>query len=162
FTSVAPMDAGLVEYTYPLRANGYTGKSADKFSLQVRLKSQHPIQGIYSPTHAITTTRNSDKDAQIVFDKNQAPLDKDFQLYYGSAAKDVGLTALMHRPSGNAGYFLMLISPRAELARSQEVPRDMVFVLDTSGSMQGKRIVQAKKALKFCLDQLGDKDRFTI
>src|SRR5205814_7451006 len=74
-----------------------------------------------------------------------------------------GLTALTHRPNPEApGYFMILASPRAELSKEQEVPRDMVFVLDTSGSMQGKRIEQAKAALKFCLRQLGPKDRFAM
>src|SRR5581483_2516303 len=68
-----------------------------------------------------------------------------------------------HRPSpGQPGYFLMLISPRAELSRSQQVPRDMVFVLDTSGSMRGKRMTQARNALKYCLDNLTPGDRFGL
>src|SRR5262245_50641779 len=57
---------------------------------------------------------------------------------------------------------MMLISPRAELAKVQKVPRDMVFVLDTSSSMQGRRIEQARSALKHCLRGLGRKDRFAV
>src|SRR5262249_27267995 len=53
-------------------------------------------------------------------------------------------------------------SPRAELSKSQQAPRDMVFVLDTSGSMRGKRIVQARNALKYCLKNLTEKDRFGL
>jgi Ca-activated chloride channel family protein len=48
------------------------------------------------------------------------------------------------------------------LSKSQQVPRDMVFVLDTSGSMRGKRIVQARNALKYCLSQLTSQDRFGL
>ena len=57
---------------------------------------------------------------------------------------------------------MLLISPRAELSKTQQVPRDMVFVLDTSGSMAGKRIEQARNALKFCLRNLDAKDRFGL
>ena len=60
------------------------------------------------------------------------------------------------------GHFMLLISPRAELSQKQQAPRDMVFVLDTSGSMQGKRILQAKAALKYCLRNLDSKDRFGL
>ncbi|HYV35569.1 MAG TPA: VIT domain-containing protein, partial [Gemmataceae bacterium] len=162
FTSVAPMEGGIVGYTYPLKIESNSAKAIAKFSLEVKLKSQHPIHNIYSPTHAIATLRPNDKQATIVFEKNQALTSKDFQLYYTSAATDVGLTSLMHRPGDGPGYFLMLISPRYELSQSQKVPRDMVFVLDTSGSMQGPRIEQARKALKFCLDRLADNDRFAI
>ena len=49
---------------------------------------------------------------------------------------------------------MLLVSPRAELSKSQQVPRDMVFVLDTSGSMRGKRMTQASNALKYCLTNL--------
>src|SRR2546430_1239134 len=84
-------------------------------------------------------------------------------LYYSAGVKYVGRTALTQRlnPSQN-GYFMLLVSPRAELSKSQQVPRDMVFVLDTSGSMRGKRMTQARAALKFCVNNLGAKDRFAL
>src|SRR5262249_26305394 len=90
-------------------------------------------------------------------------LDKDFQLFYAISDKDVGLTALTHRPiSAENGYFLFLISPRVEISQDQQVPRDMVMVLDTSGSMRGPKMDQAKRALQYCLDNLGSKDRFAL
>src|SRR6516164_8721123 len=163
FTSVAPSDNGLVEYVYPLRTDGKAVETLQKFSLRVDLKSQHALQSIYSPTHAITLTRPNDRQAVVTFEKEQALLDKDFQLYYQAGGKDVGLTALSHRPaSGAPGYFLLLVSPRAELSKSQQVPRDMVFVLDTSGSMRGQRMTQARNALQYCLNNLGENDRFAL
>jgi Ca-activated chloride channel family protein len=163
YTSIADSDNGLVEYVYPLRTDARAPATLEKFSLKVNLKSQHALQNIYSPSHAVTMTRPNDKEAIVGFEKDQAVLDKDFQLFYTSSAKDVGLTALTHRPdSSQNGYFLMLIAPRTELSKSQQVPRDMVFVLDTSGSMRGKRIVQARNALKYCLSQLATQDRFAL
>src|SRR5262249_3194351 len=77
--------------------------------------------------------------------------------------KDVGFTALTHRPvSIEKGFFLFLISPRVELPKEQIIPRDMVLVLDTSGSMRGPKMDQAKRALKYCLDNLGERDRFAL
>ena len=163
FTSVASADKNLIEYVYPLRTDGKAARTLEKFSLKVELKSQHPIQTIYSPSHAITTQRPNDKTATIVFEKDQAILDRDFQLFYSLSDKDVGLTFLGHRPDPTQpGHFLMLLSPRAELSKTQQVPRDMVFVIDTSGSMRGKRIEQARNALKFCIENLGEKDRYTM
>src|SRR5262249_11737607 len=102
--------------------------------------------------------------ASVSFDKKQALLDKDFQLFYTTGDKDVGLTALQHRPiSTEDGFFMLLISPRVEMSKSQQIPRDMVLVLDTSGSMrEDDKIGQAKKALKYCLDGLTDQDRFAM
>jgi Ca-activated chloride channel family protein len=57
---------------------------------------------------------------------------------------------------------MILLSPRAELSKSQQVPRDFVYVIDTSGSMRGKRITQAKNALKYCLKNLNANDRFAL
>jgi Ca-activated chloride channel family protein len=163
FTSVANSDQGLVEYVYPLRADSKGARTLEKFTLEADLKAQHPLQSIYSPTHPITVTRVNDRHARVRYEGHGIALDKDFQLYYTSASKDVGLTALLHRPERSGdGHFMLLISPRAELSKSQQIPRDMVFVLDTSGSMQGRRIEQARSALKYCLKNLGAKDRFAL
>jgi Ca-activated chloride channel family protein len=163
YTALAPAEEGLVEYVYPLRTDARAVSTLEKFVLNVNLQSQHAIQNIYSPTHAITVTRPNDRQAVIAFEKEQAVLDKDFLLYYTAGGKDVGLTTLSHRPAaGSNGYVMLLISPRAELSRAQQIPRDMVFVLDTSGSMQGKRIVQARKALQYCLGNLTSRDRFAL
>jgi Ca-activated chloride channel family protein len=163
YTSVAQSDNGLIEYVYPLKTDGKTLSTLEKFSIKVDIKSQHPIQNIYSPSHAITMTRPNDKQAVVGFEKDEAALDRDFQLFYSAGGKDVGLTALAHRPTGgNPGYFMMLVSPRAELSKTQQVPRDMILVLDTSGSMRGKRMTQARNALKYCLGNLEKNDRFAV
>src|SRR5262245_24838298 len=163
YTSIADSDNGLVEYVYPLRTDARAPATLEKFSLKVNLKSQHALQNIYSPSHAVTMTRPNDKEAIVGFEKDQAVLDKDFQLFYTSSAKDVGLTALTHRLNPEKdGYFMLLVSPRAERSKSQQVPRDMVFVLDTSGSMRGKRMTQARNALKYCLKNLTANDRFAL
>jgi Ca-activated chloride channel family protein len=163
FTSVAARDAGVVEYIYPLKTDGKATSTLEDFSIQATIKSQHPIQNLYSPTHAITVTRPNDHEAVVQFDCNQALLDKDFQLFYGTGDKDVGFTTLTHRPiSTEKGFFMFLISPRMELSKDQFIPRDMVLVLDTSGSMRGPKMDQAKRALKYCLSNLDPRDRFGL
>jgi Ca-activated chloride channel family protein len=163
FTCVNASDAGLTEYVYPLRTDGKASRTLEKFTLDATIKSQHAVQNVYSPTHPIKVTRTSDHTARVSFEAQGGTLDKDLQLFYATGGKDVGMTVLTYRPvKDEDGYFLMLISPRAELSKSQQVPRDMVFVLDTSGSMQGAKMEQAKKALKFCLGRLDKQDRFAV
>src|SRR4029077_12686187 len=95
--------------------------------------------------------------------KNEAALDRDFQLYYQAGSKDIGLTAVAHRPNPDQnGYVMLLLSPRSELSKTQQQPRDFVYVIDTSGSMRGKRLTQAKLALKYCLKNLAAEDRFAL
>jgi Ca-activated chloride channel family protein len=163
YTSIADSDNGNIEYRYPLKADGKAFTTLEKFAMTVTLKSQHSLQNIYSPSHSITVRRPNDREATVGFENNQATLDKDFQLFYTTSNKDVGLTALAHRPSpGQPGYFMLLVAPRAELSKSVQVPRDMVFVLDSSGSMRGRRLTQAKAAMKYCISQLTPGDRFNM
>src|SRR5439155_27103491 len=127
-------DAGAVEYIYPLKTDGKATSTLEEFSVQATIKSQQPIQNIYSPTHAISISRPNDREATVKFDRNQALLDKDFQLFYATGDKDIGFTTLTQRPiSSEKGYFMFLISPRLELPKDQVIARDMVRVLDTSG-----------------------------
>ncbi|HMF17140.1 MAG TPA: VIT domain-containing protein, partial [Gemmataceae bacterium] len=70
YTAVAQNDAGLVEIVYPLR-NDKNAVALEKFSIAATLTSQHPIQSIYSPSHAITVTRKDDRHATVHFEKNQ-------------------------------------------------------------------------------------------
>ena len=57
FTAVAPQDNGVVEYVYPLKTDWKGTKTLEDFSVKARIKSQHPIQNVYSPTHAITVAK---------------------------------------------------------------------------------------------------------
>ncbi len=163
FTSVAAQDNGVVEYVYPLKTDGKGTKTLEDFSVKATLKSQHPLQNVYSPTHAIALTRHGDKQVTMTFERNQAILDKDFQLFYSVGNKEIGITPLAHRPvSAEEGYMLLLISPQLEVSKSKIIPRDLVLVLDTSGSMDAVKMDQARKALKHCLSNLNTGDRFGI
>lgn len=163
FTSVAPQDNGVVEYIYPLKTDGKGTKTLEDFSVKARIKSQHPIQNVYSPTHAIALSRIGDKEVAMQFERTQAVLDKDFQLFYSVGNKEIGITPMFHRPvSSEDGYFVLLISPQLEVSKSTIIPRDLVLVLDTSGSMDSVKMEQARKALKHCLSNLNSGDRFAI
>jgi Ca-activated chloride channel family protein len=163
FTSVASKEGNLVEYVYPLKTNRNLTGTLEEFSLTATIKSEHHVTNVYSPTHSISLQRTSDKEVVVTFDQKQALLDKDFQLFYATGDKDVGLTALMHRPPNrDKGHFALLIAPRIDLSKRYQVPRDLVLVLDTSGSMRGTKMEQARNALKYCLDNLGANDRFGL
>lgn len=163
FTSIAPQDNGVIEYIYPLKTDGKATKTLEDFSVKATIKSQHPIQNVYSPTHAIALNRHGDKEVSMTFERNQAMLDKDFQLFYALGNKEIGITPLFHRPvSAEDGHFMLLVSPQLEVSKTTVIPRDLVLVLDTSGSMDNVKMDQARKALKHCLSHLNPKDRFGI
>ena len=163
FTSVSQMEQGVVEYIYPLKTDGKGTRTLEEFSVKLSIKSQHPIQTVYSPTHAIDLKRKGDHEVAVEFEKNQATLDKDFQLFYGLGKQDIGLTPLVYRPvTSEDGYFMLLISPQVEQMKTTRIPRDLVLVLDTSGSMSDLKMSQAKKALKHLMSELGEGDRFGL
>ncbi|MCS7158927.1 MAG: VIT domain-containing protein, partial [Gemmatales bacterium] len=163
FASVCARENNAVEYVYPLKTDGKALQTLEKFSFRAQIQSQHPILNIYSPTHGITVSRKGERDATVSFEKDKAVLDRNFVLYYTLGGEQVGLTALAHRPNRDQdGYVCLLLAPRYEVSPSQRVPRDIVFVLDTSGSMTGKKIEQAKQALTMCLDNLPESDRFAL
>ena len=163
FSAVIPKEGKLVEYVYPLKTDGKAVQTLEKFSVTATVKSQHGVINVYSPSHPLALRRVSEKEVVVSFDRDQALLDRDFQMFYSTGKDDVGLTALTHRPiSTEKGYFTMLISPSIALGEKGQIPQDMVFVMDTSGSMRGKKMDQARNALKYCLGQLGPRDRFAV
>src|SRR5437879_5651499 len=79
-TCVAQRDRDLIEYVYPLKTDGKATQTLEDFSIKATIKSQHAVQNVYSPTHALNVTRTNDREVNILFEKDQALLDKDFQL----------------------------------------------------------------------------------
>ena len=162
FTAIAKKDHEIVEYLYPLKTDRAAASTLEEFRLSVDLKSQRKLGNIYSPSHPITVTRHNDKHASILYEEQAVTLDRDFQMFYDHSDRDVGVTAMLQRPSADQdGYVMLLASPRAEL--DQKAPRDIVFVLDSSGSMMHEnKMEQAKKALRHCLGELSPQDRFGL
>ena len=163
YSQLLSVDEGLAEYVFPLRVGDKASKTLEDFTVAVRLKSSVPIKNVYSPTHEVGISRPSEHEAVAGMETKGALLDRDFQLFYTVSEKDFGLNLMTYRPDPDQpGMFLMLISPKSEISDERRVPRDVAFVIDTSGSMKGDKVEQVKKALKFCLEKLDRKDRFAI
>jgi Ca-activated chloride channel homolog len=163
YTALMQKDVGIVEFVYPLKTDGKGTRTLEEFAVKLSIQSQVPIHSVYSPTHAIEIKRKSDKQVEVDFSKNQAALDKDFQLFYATSTADIGLTPVLYRPvSSEDGYFMLLVSPQTEATKDKRVARDLVLVLDTSGSMSEVKMSQVKQAVRLCLKQLNEKDRFGL
>jgi len=163
YSELVPLDGGLAEYVFPLRMGEKASRTLEDFTVAVRIKSAGAIKNVYSPTHEVGVSRPSDHEAVAGMESKGALLDRDFQLFYTLSEKDFGLTLMTYRPDPEKpGMFLVLISPKSEINASERAPRDVAFVVDTSGSMKGEKIEQVKKALASCLGQLDPKDRFAI
>jgi Ca-activated chloride channel family protein len=162
YTQVLASDAGLISYSYPLNTEKFSAKPIKNVSIKVDLQSKGSLKTIYSPSHAVEIKRDGAKRATVGFEAADVQPDTDFTLYFAPEPEEVGLNLLTYKTSGEDGYFLLLASPGMDAKDRQVVSKDVVFVLDTSGSMSGKKITQAKKALEFCVENLNDDDRFEL
>ena len=162
YAQILEFDAGTVRYAYPFTLQRLSRRTVKQAVLTAEIRSQQGVQNVYSPSHPVRVVRKSDRHLTVSFEQDDAKLDRDFLLYYTLSAKDVGLTVLTHRPKGEDGYFLALLSPKYARAKTQSLPKDVTFVLDTSGSMNGEKIRQAKEALLYCVGTLNPADRFRL
>ncbi|HMJ08877.1 MAG TPA: VIT and VWA domain-containing protein [Pyrinomonadaceae bacterium] len=178
YSQVLKAESGTVAYRYPLGTgrNVFSGSipyaevmsarpgPQQKFgtiSAHVEITAKNGLRNIYSPTHNIEVTRKGEVSASVSFETNNN--DNDFQLFYGVSDDDFGVTLLTHREPGKDGYFLLMLSPRDRVAETDVVNKDIVFVLDTSGSMADEgKMDKARAAMLFGIRSLREGDRFNV
>lgn len=163
YSQLLRQDGGLVEYVYPLNTEKFSSRPIRSLSLKVSLETKQPLKSIYSPSHALEITRDGDRRASVGFEARDTRPDTDFRLFHAVEPRDdLGLGMLLHR-DGEEGTFALLAAPPTEAHGDAIVAKDVVFVIDTSGSMaEGDKLGQARKALEFCLRNLNPGDRFDL
>lgn len=163
FSQLCRKNQGLTELLLPLATAKYTAQPIEKLTLDVSVQSQASIKNVYSPTHSVNVSRSSDKGARVTFTASQHVPSDDFRLMYDVGDALVGASVLSYRRDANdEGFFLLLVSPDIKRTEETRPAKTVVFVVDRSGSMSGKKIEQAKSALKFVLNNLRQGDLFNI
>ncbi|HEX3249821.1 MAG TPA: VIT domain-containing protein [Pyrinomonadaceae bacterium] len=162
YTQVVRAEGGTVSYRYPL-GTGRQLTQIGSVAGRVEVESKEPLRNVYSPTHVIDVKRNSERRAVVSFESETGKEPQDFQLFYTISKEDFGLTLLTHREAGKQGYFLLMISPKDDWSDQEYSAKDVVFVVDTSGSMaeEGK-MEKARAALLYGVRILRPQDRFNI
>ncbi|MFC1805787.1 VIT domain-containing protein [Planctomycetota bacterium] len=155
-------DGGLFEFTYPLRSAKPEAGKIGNTVVRVKVDQADGIKTIYSPTHKVDVKRDGDTKATLGFEQAKLMPERDFKLYFNVSKKDIGLSVVSHKPAGENGYFLLTAAPKVEVKEAEVQAKSIVFVMDTSGSMQGEKIRQAKGALRYCVNSLKPKDSFGI
>ena len=151
YSEVLPADAGLVRYVYPLSTEKFSSRPLDEVRVTVHLTASQEIRALYSPSHPITEERRGDREAEVVYRETRVTPSKDFVLYYSVGDGEPSANLMTYRDAGEDGFFLLLVAPGRQAAAEEVVPRDVIFVLDTSGSMRGTKIEQAKAAARSTL-----------
>ncbi|HEX6161024.1 MAG TPA: VIT domain-containing protein [Thermoanaerobaculia bacterium] len=161
YSEVVRADGGLHAYTYPLNTEKFSSAPLQDLSIRINLETGRGLRTIFCPTHEVEVRRKGAGSAVIGFEAKETTPSEDFVLYYSTDDRGIGLSLLTHRPAGEDGYFLMTVTPAYETT-AKALPKDVTFVVDTSGSMSGEKMGQAKRAIAFCLRNLGADDRFEI
>jgi Ca-activated chloride channel family protein len=161
YTELLRADAGTVTYLYPLSTEKFSSAPVKNLSVKIELKSAEPLASIYSPSHKVEIKRNGPNRAVIGYESKDEKPNTDFQLVYSSDIRDIGLRLITYKPDTDDGYFLLLAAPTIS-NETKPAAKDVVFVVDTSGSMAGAKLQQAQKALRFCVENLNADDRFEI
>jgi len=132
--------------------------SAASRSFRLEVDSAARFGEPYSPTHRVSVTRSGGGLAVTLADSSWSG---DLELLLPLARGLVGMSLLTQQPVGEDGYFMLLLAPRQE-AQAVTLHRDLVAVLDVSGSMSGEKLDQAKAALVQLLGTLRPSDRFRV
>jgi Ca-activated chloride channel homolog len=131
-------------------------------SIQVTLNAGFVLGDIKSSFHQIALNKTGDETATLSLADGTVPADKDFELTWTPKAVSVPQTALFHEIVNGQDYLLAMVTPPALDSAPKLLPRELIFVIDNSGSMAGTSIVQAKQSLLFALDRLGPGDKFNV
>jgi Ca-activated chloride channel homolog len=155
-------DNGLFHFIYPQSTHLYTNAPLANQSIRVEVSSNEAIRAIYSPSHPVDISRAGSFRAVTGYEAANVKADQDFELYYSVSPEAIGLNLLSYRESGQDGFFLLLLAPSVEVNANEVVARDIILVIDTSGSMFGAKMEQARQAALYVVDHLNEQDRFNI
>jgi len=163
YKDVCKKDGDLVRVWYPLNTEKFSARKIEEVEVTVDIKATGDILAPYSPTQDISVERKAPGHVVVTHSAKNALPTQDFEVYYEESTRDVGAAVITHMPeAGKDGYFMLLVSPNPRTAATRVWPKDVVLVLDRSGSMRGEKIRQAKEALGLILNNLNAEDRFNV
>jgi Ca-activated chloride channel homolog len=163
YTLTCKKDGDVVELWYPMSSGRTCTTPVGRFHLSADIESTGDISSVYSPSLDLKIDRKTPGRVRVDFEaRGYRPL-SDFQLFYEVARDEMGATFLTYWPNRNEdGYYMMMVSPNPRLGSGTVMPKDIVIVLDHSGSMSGDKIRQARDAVQFILDNLNRNDAFNL
>jgi len=153
-----------VRYTYPLNTEKFSLAPLESVSVTVSVQDPQSIRAVYSPSHTVDIQRPDQNSARISYEGTNVLPDTDFSLYY-SLGEQQAFHLFSYRtpndPQDADGFFMLLLAPNPK-SIDQVIDKDILLVLDRSGSMEGEKFIQAQTAARFILENLNPGDRFYV
>ncbi len=119
-----------------------------------------PIQALESRLHEIDVERPNERTARVSLRRGEVP-NRDFVLRWSVAAAELSSGVLVHREGGQ-GYASFVLLPPARVTPDRVAPKELVFVIDRSGSQSGLPLMKAKETVLWILERLGPDDTFQV
>lgn len=164
YSQALTADNGLVRYVYPLNTEKFSVQPLESVRVSVSIQSDQPIRTLYSPSHPVEIIRQGDNTATASYEAANLTPDVDFALYYSLGETEAFHLFTYRDPGGlteKDGFFMLLLAPPPGLV-AETLAKDILLVLDRSGSMEGEKFDQAQRALRFILQNLNPDDRFYL
>ncbi|MDR1084723.1 MAG: VIT and VWA domain-containing protein [Deltaproteobacteria bacterium] len=152
----------VLTLNFPLAGPLTKGKTVSNQEVKVSLVNVPNLANVYSPISGVEVEEG--EEVKVSYSAESSPALDNFPLYIKQQEGSLGAMILSHKPDDKEdGYFLFLAEPSlAESDEAFETGKEVIFVLDTSGSMVGKKFGQAVQALKFVLERLKPEDSFNL
>ena len=164
YTQALTAENGLVRYIYPLGTEKFSIEPLENVSITVNVTAKQPIRAVYSPSHPISISRESDYQILAGYEEQNVLPDQDFALFY-SIGESEAFHLMTFRDRSDLedpdGFFLLLLAPAIQES-VRAIPKDVLIVLDRSGSMEGEKFEQAQQAVRHILNKLNPEDRFNL
>lgn len=136
-------------------------RAGHDISLEVTLDAGVPILDVASTLHEVDVQRTSNRSASVVLKTKNVLPNKDFVLKYSVAGGKIADAVMAHR-DGDEGFVTLILQPPDRIAAEDVAPRELVFVVDTSGSMSGFPLEKAKETMTLAFEALRPDDTFNL
>ncbi len=162
YEQVVEREGGLYRFVYPLSTEKFSSRPLERAVVTIELAADRPIRNAHCPSHAVDIEYLGKQRLRMTWEENGTRPDRDLVFYYSLAEGPLDIRVVPHRPTRSEdGYFMLLASPGMD-DELPIAPKDVVFVVDRSGSMAGEKFEQARRALEHCLEHLNARDRFNV
>ena len=153
----------LVSLNVPIKSARMVEGVPGRAAVHLRLNASSALRMVYTPLAGAQIRRQGDRQAEISYEESAEHPAADLDLFFSMRADPLAAGLLAYKEDGEDGFFMLTLSPRLRPDERAAVPKDIVFVLDRSGSMEDDgKIEQARKALSYCIGRLAPGDRFGI
>ncbi len=165
YTQLCRRSGTLNDWVLPLAPAKFTSSPIRELSIRGRIRSESKLGNVYSPSHEIEIDRDGDQVARFEYiAKNHIP-DADFRLMWDTGDDSLQMSLVAHRSDADQdGFFMLMIQPQLPdpPAGVEKAGKNLVLVLDKSGSMRGEKIDQTRRAARHVIDRLRGRDLFTL